>query len=81
MITEEREAIAGQIRAEMARKRVTRAEMARRIGVSRTALADRLDGAKAFDTDLLVRIAQVLDLRVIDLFPEIPTTSTPAGSA
>lgn len=70
MIRAEREAIAGQVRAEMARHRVTRVVLARRIGVSRTALSERLDGEKAFNTDQLQAIAEALGISFLDLFPE-----------
>lgn len=80
MNTGEREAIAGQVRAEMARRRVTAASLARRIGVSRTALGERLNGDKAFNTDQLFAIANVLEMAFIDLFPAVPAETDRAAS-
>jgi transcriptional regulator with XRE-family HTH domain len=65
----------------MARRRITAASLARRIGVSRTALGERLNGDKAFNTDQLFAIAQVLEIDFLDLFPaEAGSTSSQAAS-
>lgn len=66
----DREAIAGEVRAAMARRRVTQAQLARRIGVSRTSLSERLNGAKAFNTDQLMQISQALGVPFLDLLPQ-----------
>lgn len=60
--TEYREAVASEVRAAMARKRTTQAALAARIGISRTALGDRLACRRAFDMDQIIGICETLNL-------------------
>ncbi len=63
------EAVAGQVRAEMARARITGTQLAEKIGRTGSYVARRLNGAVAFDTDDLAAIAEVLRIDVVDLIP------------
>ncbi|MFT3871100.1 MAG: helix-turn-helix transcriptional regulator [Nocardioides sp.] len=69
LLAETREAVAAEIRAAMARKRLTRGELAQRLGVARTTLADRLDANRPFDTDMLAAICGELEIDLLSLFP------------
>ena len=64
-----RELVAGELRATLARKRVSAAEAARRLGWSQTYMARRVDGRAPLDVDDLERIAEVLEVTVADLLP------------
>lgn len=65
-----REPIAAEVRAAMARRRITQGELAKRIGMSRAALSPRLAGHQAFDTDQLLKICAVLEVELVSLFPD-----------
>lgn len=63
------EALAEEIRAEMARREMTQSQLAELTGINRMSLSRRLTagGALAFDTDDLVRIARALNMPLLDL--------------
>jgi len=63
------DSVAAEIRAEMARQRVTGAELARRLGVSGPWVNYRLNGKQPFDTDDLERVAEALDRPVTHFLP------------
>jgi transcriptional regulator with XRE-family HTH domain len=54
--------VAEEVRAWLARRRISGAELARRIGRSQTFVAKRLDGRQAFDIDDLEMVANVLGI-------------------
>jgi len=64
------EAVAEEIRATLARRRMSASALARALGKSQTYVWRRLSGETAFDTDDLERIAGVLRVAVVDLLPE-----------
>lgn len=64
-----RELVAGELRATLARKRISAAELARRLGWSQSYTARRVDGRNAIDMDDLQRIAEVLEVEPADLLP------------
>ena len=64
-----RELVAGELRATLARKRISAAELARRLGWSQTYMARRVDGRAAIDMDDLEAIANVLQMPVTALLP------------
>jgi transcriptional regulator with XRE-family HTH domain len=59
--------VSGQVRAEMARARLSGTQLARLLGVSHPYLSRRLNGAVAFDTDDLHSISEALGVAVVDL--------------
>jgi transcriptional regulator with XRE-family HTH domain len=62
--------VAGQVRAEMARHRVTQAQLAPLVGLHPMSLSRRLSGDVPFDVLELYTIAEHLGVRVADLLPE-----------
>lgn len=68
-----REAVAAEVRAAMARERMTQAVLAQRAGMSRPALSDRLACKRPFDCDQIIRICIALDLDPLDLLA-VPVT-------
>ncbi len=64
-----RERTAEEIRALLARRRISAAELARRTGMKQSTLARRMTGETAFDLDDLEVIAEVLGVEVTDLLP------------
>ena len=58
------EIVAAEVRAQMARQRVTSRSIARRMGWSGTYLSRRLTGSVAFNVTDLAAIAGLLDLPV-----------------
>lgn len=61
--------VAGEIRAAMARKRVTQRELADGTGISRVSLSERLSGRRPFNTDQIFLVATYLCIDVWTLFP------------
>lgn len=64
-----RERAAEEIRALLARRRISAAELARRTGLKQSTLARRMTGETAFDLDDLELIASVLGVSVAQLLP------------
>lgn len=62
-------AVAEEVRSWMGRRRITGARMARELGVSQMWVSDRLAGKTPFTVTDLDRIASVLDVPVVQLFP------------
>lgn len=61
--------IASEIRAEMARQRISGAAIAQKLGVSDMYLSRRLTGEVAFDVTDLERVAGALGVSVMQLIP------------
>jgi hypothetical protein len=61
--------VATEVRAWLGRRRMSGAELARRMGKSQTWIARRLDGRQAFDVDDLEHVAHVLGVQVSELLP------------
>lgn len=61
--------VAAEIRAEMARQRMSLAELAGRIGLSESTLRRRLDGRTPFGLDEFARTAAALNVPVEQLMP------------
>jgi transcriptional regulator with XRE-family HTH domain len=59
--------VAATIRAEMARRKVSQAQVADAIGVSQAAISRRLGGQTPFELDELTTVAGLLDMAVGDL--------------
>lgn len=67
-----RASVAGEVRAEMARKRMTGRELSRLTGKSQPYWSRRLTGDVAFDVDDLVTVAALLDVPVTNMFRTLP---------
>lgn len=63
-MTSTRESVAGEVLAELARRRMTRRALAAKAGINATTLERRLTGQYPFTYDELVAIAAVFDLPV-----------------
>lgn len=82
--------VAEEIRALLARKRMTGRELARRLGVSPSWISYRLTGTQPIDFNDAARIAEALDVPVVALLPadhretgatrRYPHTSDPLAS-
>lgn len=64
-----RERVAEELRALLARRKVTPTELGRKLGRSQTWVWRRLEGEVAFDLNDLEAIADVLGVAVAELFP------------
>lgn len=62
-------AVAEEVRALLARRRISGVQFAKKIGKSQPYFSRRLNGDVAFDLDDLEAIATALDIDVSDLFP------------
>lgn len=65
------------VRAEMARKKISQTRLAEHLGISQTSVAARLNGRIAFDINELHTIAAYLDVPLTALLP----ATTQAGVA
>lgn len=65
-----REQAAEELRALLARRRMSVSELARRLGVAQSYMARRVDGRVALDLDDLESIAAILGVEVADLLPK-----------
>src|ERR1043165_7796258 len=80
-----REEPAGELRALLARRRVSASELSRRLGWKQSYMARRIDGRVALDVDDLQAIAHALEVTVLDLLPSsvnrpaAPAANAPAG--
>jgi len=80
MDTPLREVVASELRAILARKRISAAELARRVGWSQSYMARRVDGRAAMDVDDLEAVAKALDVQVKALLPNEPALNSPNNS-
>lgn len=75
-----RERVAEEVRALLARKMMTGADLATAIGRSPMYVSRRVRGEVAFDIDDMQRLAEVFGVEVTDLMPK-PTTGAPAAES
>ena len=61
--------VAEEIRALLARRRMSASDLARHTGMTQRAISRRLTGEKIIDVDDLQRIADVLGVDITDLLP------------
>jgi len=64
-----REETAGELRALLARRRVSASELARRLDWKQSYMARRIDGRVALDLDDLQAIARAMEISVLELLP------------
>ena len=72
-------ATGANVRAEMARCGVTQTTLARKIGLSQTAVSARLKGRTPFDINELVLIAQVLGVPLDTLLAGVTSDLAPTA--
>lgn len=77
--------VADNVRAEMARRKITQSALAEKLGTSQALVYRRLSGRTAFDLDELGAIAQLLDMDPRELLPvgvpwAVPLPLVPAAS-
>lgn len=68
------ERVAAEVRAQMARKRVTQTDLAAALGVSQMTISRRLNGRAPFDVEELAAVALALDVPLATLVTE-PTAA------
>lgn len=71
------QAVAANVRAEMARSRVSQSAIAKHLGIGQTAVSRRLTGDVAFDVNEVAAIAAFLDVPLATLMP-LPTVAAVA---
>ena len=59
--------VAANVRAELARRRITQTDVAQRLGVTRQNVAQRLNGSVDFRVGELILIANMLGITIGDL--------------
>lgn len=64
------QAVASEVRAEMARQKITATDLASKIGMVRATLSDRINGHIAFSAGELVSVAGALGITASDLTGE-----------
>jgi transcriptional regulator with XRE-family HTH domain len=70
MMTTNAEQVAANVRAEMARHRVTQAQLATVLGLHQMSVSRRLNGEVPFDVNELVAVADYLGVDPAALLPE-----------
>jgi len=70
--------VAANVRAEMARRRVSQSALAKHLGMAQTAVSRRLTGVVSFDVNEVAAVAAFLDVPLASLMPIEPVT---AGAA
>lgn len=73
--------VAANVRAEMARRRVTQRDIGAALGIAHSAVSHRLTGRTAFDVNELATIAGLLDVEVSDLVDGVLSDSSPPAAA
>lgn len=71
MSTNLRSAVAANVRAELARRRLRQADVAAALGMTTSALSRRLTGETPFDVDELEALAAHLELPITGLLPAV----------
>lgn len=66
-LNQPRDRVAANVRAEMARNKISQVKLAETLSVSQAAISRRLSGRVAFDIDELVRIAEAFNIPLAEL--------------
>ncbi|MGH2866781.1 MAG: helix-turn-helix domain-containing protein [Solirubrobacteraceae bacterium] len=72
--------VASEVRANLARRRISASRAAKELGWSQPYLSRRLNGRAPFDVIDLERLAELLDIEVIDFFAFPMLSSSPSGT-
>jgi transcriptional regulator with XRE-family HTH domain len=67
--------IARKVRGLLGERNMSKTELGRRIGLSQSAISRRVNALEAFDIDEIERIAEVLDVSVVDLLSARPSAT------
>jgi hypothetical protein len=78
-VSEARQSVAGEVRAVMARKRISVSKAARALGVGQSWLHRRVVGDIPFDVGELYAVADLLETPVEQFFAATPSVSTEEG--
>lgn len=62
--------VGNEVRAARARRRMTQQELADAVGISRERLMRRESGDVAWTVDQLAAVASILNISVLDLYPD-----------
>lgn len=65
--------VGGNVRAELARRGISQATLARELGLPQTSVSARLRGVTPFDVNELARVASVLEVSVETLLAGVVT--------
>lgn len=75
-----RQYVAGEVRAELARQRISVSEAARRLGWGQSVLQRRIVAERPFEAEELVKMARLLDVPVERFFPEVGFRTAPTST-
>lgn len=73
-----RQAVAAEVRAQLGRKNMSKAELAKRTGLSPQSISRKLDGERAISVEELVLIAKALEVSASALLPAYTKQATAA---
>ncbi len=73
------EAVSGNIRAEMARKHFSQADLGRHLGLTQQSISARLNGRVVIDVDELAVIAELLGVESYELLAPVRTSHASAS--
>lgn len=74
-MTTQAQTVPSNVRAEMARRGITQATVARALGKTQQAVSARLNGKVAFDVDELHVVAELLSLTPADLLTPVSAST------
>lgn len=72
--------VASNVRAEMARRRITQRDVATALGIAHSAVSHRLTGRTTFDVNELAVIAGLLGVEVAHLVHGVSSDSSPPAA-
>ena len=67
--------VAANVRAELARRRITQTDVAQRLGVSRQNVAQRLNGSVDFRVGELIAVADMLGITILELLDGVKASA------
>ena len=67
--------VAANVRAELARRRITQTDVAQRLGVSRQNVAQRLNGSVDFRVGELIAVAEMLGITIAELLDGVKASA------
>jgi transcriptional regulator with XRE-family HTH domain len=67
--------VAANVRAELARRRITQTDVAQRLGVSRQNVAQRLNGSVDFRVGELIAVADMLGITIAELLDGVKASA------
>ena len=67
--------VAANVRAELARRRITQTDVAQRLGVTRQNVAQRLNGSVDFRVGELIAVADMLGITIAELLDGVKASA------